>query len=284
MGLCCCCELSNRNQLIKDIRGTYYVRMEQGKPIKRTKFDLGKRKRRNFAETIEAMEKMWTCMGNFERVRMSRYMDLAKKEYPNKDGQIPDTLPDRCEGVPMLSTGHRCLGSAYVDDILQGFTSSGVGSQYRRTTEGLQCITKLLEALDRHGIRLKAQKTSIMVRSLKFLGWDLSSVGLRPNDKRCQGIDAMTDPKSPTEIKSVLGGLQYYRRLIPNCEQLEAPIYALTRKGVDWDYDDKTHGESIRQLKKILTSDAILPPWDPNRGRAVLLIPTTSHLAREIGK
>ena len=274
-----CCELSNRNQLIKDIRGTYYVRMEQGKPIERTKFNLGKNKRRHFADSVEDMEKMWTCMGNFERVQMTRYMDLAEKEYPNKDGQIPDTLPDPCEGVPMLSTKHRCLGSAYVDDILQGFTSSGIGSQYRRMMEGLQCISKLLEALDRHGIRLKAQKTSIMARSLKFLGWDLSSVGLRPNDKRCQGIDAMTDPRSPTEIKSVLGGLQYYRRLIPNCAQLEYPLYELTRKGVEWDYDPNVHGESIRQLKKILTSDAILTPWDPNGGRAVLLVDTSAVAA-----
>ena len=72
-----CCELSNRNQLIKDIRGTYYVRMEQGKPIERTKFNLGKNKRRHFADSVEDMEKMWTCMGNFERVQMTRYMDLA---------------------------------------------------------------------------------------------------------------------------------------------------------------------------------------------------------------
>ena len=154
------------------------------------------------------------------------------------------------------------IGSAYVDDVSQGFTSSGIGSQYRKMMEGLGCISKLLAigALDEHGIRLKAQKTSIIQEHLAFLGWVLSSKRLRPNDKRCQGLKSMTDPKSTSEIKSVLGGLQHFHRLIPNCSQLEAPLYALTRKGAVWDYKDEIHREIIRQLKNILASDAILTP------------------------
>ena len=48
---------------------------------------------------------------------------------------------------------------------------------------------------------------------------------------------------------------------------------------MEWDYDPNVHGESIRQLKKILTSDAILTPWDPNGGRAVLLVDTSAVAA-----
>ena len=84
-----CCKLSERNGMIREARALHRKQLEQNKKVERTKFELGTHPRRRFAETDQEMEEMWTCLGQSDRVKMLSYMDLAEKEYPVQDGQIP---------------------------------------------------------------------------------------------------------------------------------------------------------------------------------------------------
>ena len=69
--------------------------------------------------------------------------------------------------------------------------------------------------------------------------------------------------KSVFKIRSFLGLAWYYRRFIKDFSQLAAPMTRLTRKEVNFDWDDRCE-EAFQELKRRLTTATILIV--PNRG------------------
>ena len=63
--------------------------------------------------------------------------------------------------------------------------------------------------------------------------------------------------KSVFEIRSFLGLVGYYKRFIEDFSRLAAPMTRLTRKGVNFEWDDLCK-RAFHELKRRLTSDPIL--------------------------
>ena len=71
--------------------------------------------------------------------------------------------------------------------------------------------------------------------------------------------------KSVFEIHCFLGLVGYYRRFIEDFSQIAAPMTRLTRKKVNFDWDDRCE-EAFQELKKRLTSAPILIVPDRGQG------------------
>ena len=71
----------------------------------------------------------------------------------------------------------------------------------------------------------------------------------------------MREPANVTELRSLLGSVNYYQRLIPNLSSILAPLYALLRKGAVWRWTASCR-PSLNQVKVALTGGRVLMRFD----------------------
>jgi len=257
-----CCELCKRNKMYKDAE----------ERCKDTRATMTKPDDSAAPDVPVSMAEVLAQLGEFDRGKMEEWIEQSKLPHPVVDGEIPFDLDEQheCTGVPIDMRSHTCKGLNYVDDVFLGVTPTKELTPYKRLIECIRCLTKLLDQLDEHGLRLKAQKTDLLVRTLTFLGWHIDGRGMTPNNDKMRAFQKMQAPGSPTEVMSATGGLQYYRKCIPGAAQIESKLHELTRKGVPWQWTPE-HESAWQSLKDRMCSDAILTPFDPGGGEVVIL-------------
>ena len=77
----------------------------------------------------------------------------------------------------------------------------------------------------------KFSKCDFLLTEVKFLGHDLSALGVLVDLEKVEAVMSWEGPKSVFEISSFLGLAGYYRRFIDDFSQLATPMTRLTWKG-----------------------------------------------------
>ena len=117
----------------------------------------------------------------------------------------------------------------YLDDIL--IYSSDVATH-------LKHLEQIFERLCEVDLKLKMEKCSFLKKHIQYLGHIVSGDGIRPVPEKLNSIQNMPRPYTSTEVKQFLGLVGYYRKFIPRYADIARPLNALTRKDVDFVWDD----------------------------------------------
>lgn len=141
----------------------------------------------------------------------------------------------------------------YLDDVL-------IGADNDR--ELMDRLDRVLERLKDNGVRLKKEKCQFGVREVMYLGWRLSEAGLRPVQEKTAAVTAAPDPRNVQELRSLIGSVSYYQRLLPNLSTVLAPLYALLKKGVKWAWTAEC-AAAVRCVKDMLSTAPVLMRYDP---------------------
>ena len=114
-----------------------------------------------------------------------------------------------------------------------------------------------------HQLKLSPDKSRIGAARVDFLGHIISADGVRPNDDRVAALTRISMPSDIKQLRSLLGGLSYYRKFLPNMARLIRPITALLKKGVAFDFTS-TIEDTVRALLAELAAPPILvfPDWN----------------------
>lgn len=85
----------------------------------------------------------------------------------------------------------------------------------------------------------------------------MSAGGLRPDPSKIEAVQGFPCPLSSQELKSFLGLAGYYRRFVAGFSQIVAPLFALQRKNVEfqWTIDCQ---KAFDMLKQRLTTAPVL--------------------------
>ncbi len=167
---------------------------------------------------------VWSAPGNFQRAI---------------DGLV--------QGIPHVA--------AYMDDILvMGETE----------LQHLQNLEAVLGRLNTAGVRLKKSKCQFMAPEVEYLGHRINSDGLHPTVDKIKAIQDAPQPQNVTELKSFLGFLSYYSKVLPNMSTTLAPLYALLQKNRRWIWR-RDQKEGFEQAKAWLLSDTFLVHSDPTK-------------------
>lgn len=118
-------------------------------------------------------------------------------------------------------------------------------------------LKAVFERLSRNNVLLNAQKCKIACDSVSYLGNVISKNGVSPDPKKIQGIKDMVRPKDVKGVRQFMGLVNYLRRFIKNCSTLCAPINDLTKKNARFKWTE-TQEEAFQEIKKVLTSDAVM--------------------------
>ena len=115
---------------------------------------------------------------------------------------------------------HVCV---YLDDIL----ITGVDD-----AEHNDNLSKVLDRLNKAGLKLNAGKCYFKRESVKYLGYRIDAQGLHPLEEKVQALVSAPAPQNVTELKSFLGMVQYYQKFLPNLATTLAPLHRMLQKGV----------------------------------------------------
>jgi len=137
----------------------------------------------------------------------------------------------------------------YFDDII--IFSSNVEQHMKH----LQTVLKILSDAK---VLLKYNKCKIGSSSVDYLGHHISSKGISPTAEKIESLEAIKEPKSPTEVQSLIGFLSYYRKFIPSFPSMISAIYnTLTTKPFKW---TEIANVELKKIKLLLASSVLSHP------------------------
>ena len=107
---------------------------------------------------------------------------------------------------------------SYIDDVL---IHSETWEQH------LLDVAMVLDRMGGAGMTFKPQKCHIGVERVKFLGFEVSAEGVRPDPDRVKALSEMSFPDTPEGMSNFLGLVQYYSKYVARCSLLAAPLQQL---------------------------------------------------------
>ena len=142
----------------------------------------------------------------------------------------------------------------YLDDAIRSNNSP---------TAHVATLATFFSRLQLHNLKLSLNKTRIGAARVEFLGHVISQDGVRPNDDKIAALARMPMPRNIKQLRSLLGGLSYYRKFLPNMAKRVRPITALLKKGATFSFTPPME-EAVRALLAELTTPPILvfPDWN----------------------
>lgn len=124
-------------------------------------------------------------------------------------------------------------------------------------------LGKVLERLKSYDITLNNEKCVYAATSVKFLGHQLSSEGIKPCHDKVASIKQFREPRTTEETRSFLGLVNYVAKFIPDLATITEPLRQLTRKGVVFEWGP-LQATAFTELKGLLSSDQTLGFYNVN--------------------
>ena len=107
-------------------------------------------------------------------------------------------------------------------------------------------------------------KCTLGLNELDYLGYIVTPKGVQPNPNKIKAIQALERPKTVTEVRRLIGMVQYYRDLWPRRSHVLEPFTALSsgkkRTKIKWTDDLES---AFQEVKQMVSKSAILtyPDW-----------------------
>ena len=136
----------------------------------------------------------------------------------------------------------------YIDDILIFFEDRELHEQH---------IRKVMNRLREFGLVCNGKKSKFFQSEVKYLGFVIGHNSIKADPEKTRVVSEWSTPKSVTEVRSFLGLLNYYRRLIHNFTHKALPLLNLTKKDVPFIWNNDCE-KSFLELKEALLSAPVL--------------------------
>ncbi|CAI5445708.1 unnamed protein product [Caenorhabditis angaria] len=143
-----------------------------------------------------------------------------------------------------------------------GIFQSLVDSMTSGLTEHNSRLEKLFDRIHAYGLRIGHEKCSFLTTETRFLGFIIDKSGRRPDPAKIEAISKMPAPTDTTQVRALLGMIQFYGQFIRSLHDLRAPLDALTKKDVIFKWTPECQS-ALDKIKAKLLSNQLLVHFDP---------------------
>ncbi len=160
-----------------------------------------------------------------------------------------------------------CFVLVYIDDILV---------YSRNEAEHRLHISEVLQRLREHQLYLKAEKCTFHQASIQFLGYLISSPGIKMDEGKVEAVKTWPKPTIIKELQRFLGFSNFYRRFIHSYSSITAPLTNLLKgkpKSLSWTPEATL---AMKTLQQAFTSAPLLVHPDPQKPFIVEVDASTS--------
>lgn len=167
------------------------------------------------------------------------------------------------------STPFGLMGSPFtwlrtIHTVLEGMIGKGVycymddliihSSTLREHTE---ILSEVLNRLIDNNLKLKISKSLFLRKSVKYLGFIISDMGIKVDEEKTRCIREFKQPKNIKELQRFLGMCNYFRTHIKGYSYIARNLYDLLKKNVPYEWTEKCRN-AFETLKKALTAPPVL--------------------------
>ena len=117
----------------------------------------------------------------------------------------------------------KCI--AYIDDLLI------IGTTKEQLLEN---VASVLQRLQSRNIKINLKKSTFMMESVEFLGFECSAEGYRASKRKTELIKTAPMPTTVKQVRSFVGLCSFFRNSIPRYSDMARHLTALTRKDSLW--------------------------------------------------
>ena len=146
---------------------------------------------------------------------------------------------------------------AYIDDILA--IGKGTFDQH------LAQLEEVFRRCQKHNLKLNAEKCYFAVPEIEYLGYIITKEGIRPDPKKVEAIQRMERPTTVTEVRRLVGMVQYYRDLWEKRSHVLQPFTDLSggKKGTKIKWTPELE-HAFHEVKKMVCKKVMLsyPDWN----------------------
>jgi hypothetical protein len=122
--------------------------------------------------------------------------------------------------------------------------------------EHVSRLSHVLERCDRANVQLQPGKFVIAQLQLEYLGYIVSREGIRASPDKTKAVRNYPIPKNVKEVRSFLGLVSFYRRLVPRFAQMAKPMSELLRKDAPFVWTERQQS-AFEALKAALCSEQV---------------------------
>lgn len=140
---------------------------------------------------------------------------------------------------------------------------------YGRTVEEHdERLQKVMDRIEASGLKLNPEKCEFGKSRIEYLGHVISSDGISPNPKRVEAIRNLEAPKDVSELRRVIGMINYLGRFLPELSSTMKPMTDLLKSDQVWAWTPMQE-HAFNNVKQKLTETPILNFYDAKRPTVV---------------
>ncbi|XP_012938934.1 uncharacterized protein K02A2.6-like [Aplysia californica] len=120
---------------------------------------------------------------------------------------------------------------------------------------------KVFQRLKERGVKLNKSKCKFDKDEIDFLGHIISGKGVRPDPSKVSAITEMPEPENITDLRRVLGMVNYLGSFVPNLSTVMKPLTDLPNHDAEWAWTP-AQSSAFPEVKKLLSSAPTLAFFD----------------------
>lgn len=128
--------------------------------------------------------------------------------------------------------------------------------------EALEKLRLIFERIAAEGLTLKPYKCDFLQDEINLLGFSLSAMGTKPDEKKLRGVSQLKPPTTGHKVKKLVAFFSYFRKYIPNFSRIVHPLQCLStiRGKITW---TEEHQAAFDTVIARLLSRPVLRLFDP---------------------
>ena len=154
-----------------------------------------------------------------------------------------------------------------IDQVLSGLTKTRcilddiivTGEDDEEHFQNLEAVLKRLQTA---GLRVNSKKCRFFADRIEYCGHEVSKDGLRKLKTKIQAIVDAPRPENVSQLRSFLGLLNYYQRILPDLATTLHPLNNLLHKGTKFDWCTDCQA-AFKKVKNLIASNQVLTHYDP---------------------
>ncbi|UYV81732.1 hypothetical protein LAZ67_20002148, partial [Cordylochernes scorpioides] len=128
--------------------------------------------------------------------------------------------------------------------------------------EMIERLREVLERIRSAKLTLKPSKCEFGRREVEFLGYVISTGGLKPGPRKIKAIEEFPEPKNVHDIRRFLGLTNFFRRFVKDFARKAEPLSRLAKKGSQFEWKEEQR-RSFAGLRKDLVEYLVLAHYNP---------------------